>query len=135
MNRLELYLKSSDVLLKAYQNKTLLLYRWGCCAVANLIVGSRNYKIQVAPSTQGVYTRWSNQGLRVEHDLWGNVLTRNLIKRIQHHLEIGAKEYGFNEELLRATGYSFKELRRMVKNFDNTSATHSNLKPALEAAM
>lgn len=120
MNRQELYLQSTRMVLKGYQKKTLLFNDWGGCGVAHLIAGNNKFEIRVERCSWSNNTaKWYDKNTSVDSHVWGKIFSGSLLFRIKLCYQIGATAYKFHHELISDTGYTRKELKKIMKSFDD----------------
>lgn len=135
MIRLELYFKSSRILLDGYRKETLLLNDWGGCAVGHLIAVNSGFELNLSKSMGYLHSYWSHRGKSVSALQWGTVLQGSTQKKINLRYTIGDERYKFNEALLESTGYSKRELCSIMKAFDSCYPSVFNIRQGLEAAV
>lgn len=141
MNRPELYFTTTKVLFDAYQEETLFHNTNGCCACGQMIAAAMGYRVVVGLVKRGmVFSRWKKAG--ASDDNFINEWQWQVLHLSNHFfypayllLTMGRENYRLQKKHLASTGYSQKELAKIVKAFDSCfdkKDETKNILPALK---
>ncbi len=121
MNRPELYFNTTEILFSAFENETIFHNCWGVCAVANIIAANMGYTVNPYFVEIGlVGGSWKKGEEGISSCWWWKLLKwPKWLYQKSIRLKMGEKKYRLQEKHISSTGYSLKELKKIMKAFDS----------------
>lgn len=123
MKNVERYFRSVKILLDGFENETLFHNNWGGCIDAHLIAANMGFTLTPLTMDKHILGMgWLDKGQPVQTGSlrdWGKLLNAtNFRRRWSLRSDIGKKRYRWAGQCVTATGYTKRELRKIMHEFD-----------------